>query len=77
MKVKEMEKMKNRIPRKFNVIKGKMLINTNVSKTNDLVEVTKDEYNRYIILNIRTGKTASPFVDMLRNKEVFEIIEIV
>lgn len=69
--------MKNRIPRKFDVIRGKMLINTNVSKANDLVEVTKDEYNRYIMLNIRTGKTASPFVDMLRNKEVFEIIEIV
>lgn len=68
--------MKNRIPGKFNVIKGKMLINTDVSKINDLVEVTKDEYNRYIMLNIRTGETASPFVSMLRNKEIFEIIEI-
>ena len=47
----------NRIPRKFNKITGRMLVDTNVNKVNDLVEIIKNYYDRYIMMNIKTGKT--------------------
>ena len=68
--------MSNKIPRNFNCITGKMLINTNVNKINDIVYITKNEYG-YSALNTRTNKYACPFVSMLRNSELFEIINII
>lgn len=66
---------KNRIPRKFNRIIGKMLIDTNVSKAGDVIQIRKDE-NGYLGLNTRTQKKASFFVSLLRNGEVFELISV-
>ena len=67
--------MNNRIPRKFNHIIGKMLINTNMDKINDIVHITKDDYG-YHSLNTRTQEYACCFVSMLRNAEIFQLIEI-
>ena len=67
--------MSNRIPRKFNCIIGKMLINTNVDRVNDILHIYKNDFG-YLALNIRTQKYASCFVSMLRNAQVFEVIEI-
>jgi hypothetical protein len=69
--------MSNKIPRNFNCITGKMLIETNMNIINDVVKIYKDEYNRYLSLNVRTNKYASPFISMLRNSELFEIIKII
>lgn len=68
--------MNNKIPRKFSQIVGKMLINTNVDKINDILHITKNDYG-YLALNIRTQKYAYFFISMLRNKEIFELIEII
>lgn len=69
--------MNNKIPRNFKCIIGKMLIDTSMDKINDIVEVSKDEYNRYLSLNTRTNESGCPFISMLRNNELFEIISIV
>lgn len=66
----------NKIPRNFNCIIGKMLINTNMDKTNDILHIYKDDYNGYLALNTRTNKYGCCFASMIRNKELFEIIEI-
>ena len=68
--------MNNIIPRKFNRIVGKMLINTNMDKVNDIIYITKDEYNRYLAFNTRTNENACCFVGMLRNAEIFELIKV-
>jgi len=68
--------MSNRIPRKFSCITGKMLINTNMDKVNDILHIYKNDYG-YSALNTRTQKYAYCFVSMLRNAEIFELIEIV
>lgn len=65
----------NRIPRKFNRIVGKMLIDTNVSKANDILHVYKND-NGYLALNTRTKKYANCFVSMLRNSQVFELVSV-
>lgn len=65
----------NRIPRVFNCIVGKMLVETSASKPRDILHVFKND-SGYLALNTRTGKYAYVFVSMLRNKEVFELIEI-
>lgn len=65
----------NRIPRVFNCIVGKMLVETSASKPGDILHVFKND-SGYLALNTRTGKYAYIFVSMLRNKEVFELIEI-
>lgn len=68
--------MKNNIiPRKFNRITGKMLIDTNMDKSGDTVHIYKND-NGYLALNMRTGKYAYCFVSMLRDKEIFELIEV-
>jgi hypothetical protein len=67
--------MKNRIPRKFNQIIGKMLINTNMDKVNDILHIYKNDVG-YLALNTRTQKYAYCFGDMLRNAEIFQLIEI-
>ena len=67
--------MNNRIPRKFNRITGKMLINTSTDKINDMLYIYKNDYG-YLTLNTRTKKYAYCFVNMLRNAEIFELIEV-
>ena len=67
---------KNVIPRKCNRIRGRMLIRTNASEPGDLFDVNKDDYG-YRGLNLRTDTYYSFFVDMLRNGNVFEVLEIV
>jgi len=67
--------MKNKIPRKFNYLTGKMLIDTNVSKANDVFHIRKEE-NGYLAFNTRTQQYADIFISMLRNGEVFELISV-
>ena len=67
--------MNNRIPRKFNRITGRMKINTNMDKINDILHIYKNNYG-YLALNTRTQKYAYSFVSMLRNAEVFELMTI-
>jgi hypothetical protein len=67
--------MSNRIPRKFNCIKAKILIDTNVSKANDELHIYKNDYG-YLSLNKRTNEYSYMFVSMMRNDEIFEILEI-
>ena len=52
---------RNRIPRKFNRITGKMLIETNMDKPGDVLHVFKNDFG-YLALNLRTGKYAYAFV---------------
>ena len=66
---------RNRIPRKFNQIIGKTLINTNVSQIGDIFHIYKNDCG-YLALNIRTGKYAYMLSDFIRNAEIFELIEI-
>lgn len=65
----------NRIPRKFNSIKGKMLIETNMSKPGDILHVYKNDHG-YLAYNTRTGKHFYIFISMLRNAEIFEFEEV-
>lgn len=67
--------MSNRIPRKFNCMTGKILIDTNMDKANDILHIYKNDYG-YLVLNTRTNKYASCFVDMIRNENIFKLIEI-
>lgn len=66
---------RNRIPRSFERITGEMLIDTNVDKKGDMLHIFKDEMG-YAALNLRTGKRARVFVDMLRNAALFKVAEI-
>jgi len=65
----------NRIPRKFNCIIARMLVDTSMDKSNDIIHVTKNDRG-YLAFNTRTEKYATPFVSMLRNGKVIEIISI-
>lgn len=67
---------RNRIPRKFNRITGKMLIETNMDKPGDVLHVFKNNFG-YLALNLRTGKYTYAFVSMLRNKAIFELQEVI
>ena len=67
--------MGNRIPRKFNRIKGIMLIDTNMDKKGDILHIYKNDYG-YLSLNTRTQKHAYYFPSMLRNEEIFELVDI-
>lgn len=66
---------RNRIPRKFNQIIGKTLINTNMDQIGDIFHIYKNDFG-YLALNLRTGKYAYMFGNFIRNAEIFEIIEI-
>ena len=68
--------MNNKIPRKSYRITGEMLINTNMDKAGDIINVFKNDLG-YLGLNIRTGKYAYIFVSMLRDPEVFKLIEVI
>ncbi len=65
----------NKIPRKFDLIVGRMLIDTNVNIANDIVHISKND-NGYSMFNTRTKENAHMFVSMLRNSEVFELVSI-
>lgn len=69
-------KKNNVIPRKFNKIKGEILINTSLTGIGDIIYITKDEKG-YLGYNINTNKYARVFVEMLRNSKIFKIIEVV
>ena len=68
--------MANRIPRKFNLIVGKMLIKTSCNQENDIVHITKREQGGYLSFNTRTKEYCRPSVEMLRISEVFEIVKV-
>jgi len=68
--------MKNRIPRKFSAIVGKMLIATSATKPSDVIHITKNDFG-YLGLNTNTGKYAYYFPSMLRNAEIFEMLEVI
>lgn len=68
--------MKNRIPRKFASITGKMLISTSATKPGDIIHIYKNDFG-YLGLNARTGKYAYYFPSMLRNAELFRVLEVI
>ena len=72
----EVKTENNKIPRNWKKITYKSKIDTNVDSVGDTIEVERDEWNRPIATNLRTGKTALMFLDMLRNDELSEIINI-
>lgn len=67
--------MNNRIPKEFNQIVGRMLIDTNMDKKEDILHIYKND-SGYLALNTRTNKYAYCFGSMLRNAQVFELLEI-
>lgn len=73
---KDIKTENNKIPRNWKKITYKSKIDTNVDKVGDTIEVERDEWNRPIATNLRTGKTALAFLDMLRNDELSEIVDI-
>ena len=66
----------NVIPRKFEKIRGKMLIKTNMDEQGDLVEVFKKD-GSYHELNLRTGIHCWANLSMIRRKESFEVLEVI
>lgn len=70
-------KTNNVIPRQFIKITGKMLIKTSCDEIGDIVTVTRNEYNQLTEVNHRTGERACPFISMLRNAQIFELLEVV
>lgn len=67
----------NVIPRRFNYIAGEMLVDTNLSKAGDIIHIYKNDCGTgYLALNMRTQKYAYIFAAMLRDGDVFKIIEI-
>lgn len=67
--------MKNRIPRKFYSITGKMLIDTSESKPGDEIHITKNDFG-YLGYNRRTNRHFYMFASMIRNADIFRITEI-
>lgn len=78
-KLKENKEVKienNKIPRNWKKITYKSKIDTNVDSVGDTIEIERDEWNRPIATNLRTGKTALTFLDMVRNEDLAEVINI-
>ena len=73
---KDIKTENNKIPRNWKKITYKSKTDTNVDKVGDTIEVERDEWNRPIATNLRTGKTALVFLDMIRNEELSEIVNI-
>ena len=67
---------RNRIPRNFNRIKAKILIETSASKPGDVFHFFKI-IGGYLGLNTATGLYYQIFPSMIRDKSVSEIIEII
>lgn len=66
---------KNRIPRAFSRITGKMLIQTSETAAGDVLHVFKND-SGYLALNTNTGKYMYIFACMLRNAAIFKITEV-
>ena len=66
---------KNRIPRTFYRITGKMNVDTNFNKVGDILHIFKNNFG-YLALNERTGTYSYCFVSMIRNQDIFKIISI-
>ena len=66
---------KNRIPRAFSRITGKMLIQTSETAAGDVLHVFKNDFS-YLALNTRTGVYAYVFPSMLRDASIFKITEV-
>ncbi len=66
----------NKIPRNWKKITYKAKVDTNLNNVGDTIEVERDEWNRPIMKNLRTGKTGQTFIDNLRNSDLAEIIDI-
>lgn len=73
---KDIKTENNKIPRNWKKITYKSKIDTNVDSVGDTIEIERDEWNRPIATNLRTGKTALTFLDMIRNEDLAEIINI-
>ena len=73
---KDINTENNKIPRNWKKITYKSKIDTNVDSVGDTIEIERDEWNRPIATNLRTGKTALTFLDMIRNEDLAEIINI-
>ena len=69
--------MKNKIPRKFNKIIGKVKIKTSLSDPGDTISIVKDEFNRYIGTSTVTGVTGDYSISMIRDASIFEIVEVI
>ena len=50
----------NKIPRKFNRIVGRMLVDTNMDKANDIVHISKND-SVYLSFNTRTKEYGTCF----------------
>lgn len=66
---------KNRIPREFNRITGKMLVKTNVNNANDTIYIYKEERG-LSLFNPKTQENVHCFLSMIRNGEVFEFLTV-
>ena len=66
----------NKIPRNWKKITYKAKVDTNLNNVGDTIEVERDEWNRPIMKNLRTGKTGQTFIDNLRNDDLAEIVDI-
>lgn len=67
--------MNNRIPRIFYSITGEMLINTSETLPGDKIHITKNNYG-YLAYNPRTNRHFYIFAAMIRNGEIFRIMEV-
>ena len=67
---------KNRIPRRFYRITGKMLISTACNEPGDIFHIFKNEFG-YLGLNTRTGKYCYMFPALIRDAAAFQILNIV
>lgn len=67
--------MKNKIPRSFHFIKGRMKVDTNMDKAGDVLHITRN-FSGLCALNVRTGKFAYVFPAMIRNPAYFEFLEV-
>lgn len=65
----------NRIPRHFYGITGEMLIQTSETAPGDIIKVSKNDCG-YLGYNPRTNRHFYIFVSMLRNAEIFKIMEV-
>ncbi len=66
---------KNKIPRKFICITGKILIDTTATKAGDILKIYKNDFG-YLFLNTNSGVYRYISATMLRDKKLFEIMEI-
>lgn len=66
----------NRIPRRFNIITGKMLIDTTCNERGDELVIYRANSGCHA-LNVRTGKHFLVFLSMLRDGDIFQMTEVI